>query len=276
MVDEVQVSDADAPEVVETEAEQVEAVEEPEETEGQSEDVTPAEDEGDEPEAKEKLTRHQRRKAQMEQLRADKQAAEAKLNEKRERLAKAEEAAQGLTPPKEADFQDYQEYLVALGGWTARQEWGKQSAAEIQREADEAQQQIEKIHQQSAAEARQNWADQADEGRRIYKDFDAVVSAPDLPITDSMAAIIAASDVGADVAYYLGTNKAYAQQVSRMSPIEQAVALGRLEATVSKPKPRTQSQAPDPIAPVRPKATGVQKDPSKMSMAEYAKWRKGG
>jgi hypothetical protein len=60
-----------------------------------------------------------------------------------------------------------------------------------------------------------------------------------------------------------------------MSPLEQARALGRLEATLTAPTARTETTAPQPISPVKAKGT-VTKDPSKMSPQEWRKFREGG
>ena len=120
----------------------------------------------------------------------------------------------------------------------------------------------------------QNWADQAGEARSKYTDFDTVVTAEDLSITPSMARVIASSDLGADIAYHLGTNKAEAARIAQMSDLEMARNLGAIEARLSMPKVKTQTTAPDPVTPVRPKATAT-KDPEKMTPAEYRAWREG-
>lgn len=174
------------------------------------------------------------------------------------------------------DFENYDDYILAKGAWSAGQEFDRRDQEQIQREAEDTERQFKLLQQQEQEEARQNWADQSADARKRYADFDAVVTAPDVPITKEMATLLMASDVGADVAYYLGTNKAAAHQIARMPPLEQAMEIGRLSAAVTRPKPRTQTNAPDPIAPVTPKATGAAKDPSKMTMAEYQAWRKRG
>lgn len=275
MTEEVEVAQEATDEVVQTEVEQTEAPEAAESTEGRT-DESPADGDEKPEDSKEKLSRHQRRKAQMAALRDQAKEAESKLDTAKQRLERLKEAAQGRTPPKQDDFDNYDDYILAKGAWSAGQEFDRRDQEQIQREADDTERQFKQLRQQEQAEAQQNWADQSVEARKRYKDFDAVVSAPDVPITPQMAQLIQASDVGADVAYYLGTNKAVAMQIARLSPLEQAMEVGRLSATVSRPKPRTQTNAPDPIAPVTPKATGSAKDPSKMSMAEYQAWRKRG
>lgn len=277
MTDEVQVAPEATPEVVQPEAVEAEAAEAPESTEGQEQDP-PAEVKADEPEAEEKTAsqkRRERRKAHEAQLRERAEKAEAKQKEAEAKLARFEEANNN-TPPSEADFQDYNEYLMAAAAWQAGQQFDQRQRSEVQREADTARAEIEEVQRQRQAAARENWVAQTEEARTRYSDFDAVVSAPDVPITQTMAEMIAGLDNAADVAYHLGMNKAEAAQIARMPPIEQAMAIGRLEASISRPTPRTQSQAPSPIAPVKGGADIGDKDPDKMSMPEYIEWRKRG
>ncbi|MDE0590425.1 hypothetical protein OU789_10850 [Halocynthiibacter sp. C4] len=248
-------------------------------TEGQTNDQ-PAKEEGDEPEgtepeAEEKSPsklRRERRKAQTEKYRQEAAKERERRQELEAKMAQFEEAAKSNLPPKEADFQDYNEYLMATAAWQAGNQFDQRQKAEIQREVQASNERAQQLQAQAKAEARENWEAQATEAKARYADFDAVVSAPDVMITNEMAQIIATSDVGADVAYHLGTNKALAAQIASLDPIEQAREIGRLEASISTPKPRTQSNAPEPISTVKAKATAT-KDPEKMSPAEYRKWR---
>ena len=281
MTDEAQAALEAAPEVVQPEAEQVEAAEAPESTEGQ-EETQPAEVE-DQPEAEQETEekspsklRRERRKAYQEQLRQEAQDAQKELERVKARLEVYEAPEQSTQPPKEADFQDYNEFLMATAAYQAGQQFDARQKAEIQRLADEQQQQVDAVAERQQAEAQEHWAAQVADAKSRYADFEAVAFAPDVSITNDMAQILASSDVGADVAYHLGTNKAEAARIASLPPLEQAMALGRLEAAVSLPKPRTQSAAPEPVKPVKAKATAGGKDPDEMSMAEYIAWRKGG
>jgi hypothetical protein len=78
-----------------------------------------------------------------------------------------------------------------------------------------------------------------------YDDFEQVVYNKALPITNVMAETIQASEVGPDVAYYLGSNPREAERISRLSPYLQA-----------KPVKRT-TNAPPPIKPVTAKTVGA-------------------
>lgn len=236
-----------------------------EQTEGQSESETSQDDDA-------KKTRNQRRKEAMARAHREREEAEQLLREHQDRIRKAQEVAQGSEQPREDKFNSYEEYLVALGAWHAGQTLDQRQEAEMRRQADEYQQQVTQASEREKAEVAQGWADQVVEAKSRYADFENV--AYSAPISDAMADIIARMDRGADVAYQLGLDRARAQEIAALPPIQQAMELTRIEVGLNAPKPRTQTQAPDPVAPVKPKAS-VSKDPEKMSMAEYRKWRAG-
>ena len=60
-----------------------------------------------------------------------------------------------------------------------------------------------------------------------------------------------------------------------MNPVEAARAIGRIEASIALPKPRTETKAPDPINPVRGSAA-ASRNPDNMSYVEWVKWRENG
>jgi hypothetical protein len=93
--------------------------------------------------------------------------------------------------------------------------------------------------------------DREEEARSKYDDFEQVAYNPSVRITDVMAETIRASDVGPDVAYYLGANPKEADRISRLSPFLQAKEIGKIEGrlTDNPPVKRTTS-APAPITPV--------------------------
>lgn len=87
--------------------------------------------------------------------------------------------------------------------------------------------------------------------RDKYDDFDSVAFSPDVPVTNAMAEIIRSSDVGPDLAYYLGKNREEAARISEMTVAQQGAALARLEAKLSSAPPvKKTSSAPAPISPV--------------------------
>jgi hypothetical protein len=73
-----------------------------------------------------------------------------------------------------------------------------------------------------------------------------------------MAETIQSSDVGPELAYYLGSNPKEADRISRMTPLSQAKEIGKIEAKlVSAPPMKKTTSAPAPISPVTARSSGV-------------------
>lgn len=125
----------------------------------------------------------------------------------------------------------------------------------IRAEAQKLVQQQEFQKQQAAiVEA---YHDKEEEARSKYDDFEQVAYNPNLRITDVMAETIRGSDVGPDVAYYLGANPKEADRISRMAPILQAKEIGKIEAKLAtEPPVKKTSSAPAPFQPVTARSVG--------------------
>jgi len=120
------------------------------------------------------------------------------------------------------------------------------------KKAEELLQQRESQRQQ--AELLEQYHDREEKAREKYTDFEQVAYNPALPITTVMAQTIQASEVGPDVAYYLGANPKEAERISRLAPFLQAKEIGRIEAKLADAPPvKRTTSAPAPIAPVTPR-----------------------
>jgi hypothetical protein len=245
-----------------------------EETEGQVE-TPPAE--GEKPEEKsESAKRREREKAYRARLQAEHAEAMSKADEAEKRRVAVIEAGKKEAPPREADFPDPIEYAAAKAIWGAEQRVREREANGAGEAAAAAKRQAEEITVRERELIAQSWGAQMDDARGRYADFDAVALSPQVPITPEVGMLIATSDQGADVAYYLGQHRALAAQIAGLSQVEAARAIGRIEATLQAPKPRTETQAPSPISPVRGGASATAKDPAKMSYAEFKAFREAG
>ena len=72
-----------------------------------------------------------------------------------------------------------------------------------------------------------------------------------------MAQTIQASEIGPEVAYYLGANPKEADRISRLEPMIQAKEIGRIEAKlVTDPPVKKSTSAPSPISPVTARNSG--------------------
>ena len=111
--------------------------------------------------------------------------------------------------------------------------------------------------QRQQHEILETYHDREEEARAKYDDFEQVAYNPSVPITQVMAQSIQSSDIGPDLAYYLGTNIKEAERIARLAPILQAKEIGRLEAKIAnEPITKKTTSAPAPITPVTAKGSG--------------------
>jgi hypothetical protein len=126
----------------------------------------------------------------------------------------------------------------------------------IRAEADKLVQQREAAKQQS--QILESYQEREEQARDKYDDFEQVAYNPNLTITNVMAETIQHSDIGPDLAYYLGSNPKDAERISRLSPFMQAKEIGRIEAKLAdNPPVKKTTSAPAPISPVTARSTGA-------------------
>jgi len=114
----------------------------------------------------------------------------------------------------------------------------------------------EAAKQQSAV--LESYHDLEEEARSKYDDFEQVAYNPKLPVTNVMAETIQSSEIGPELAYYLGSNPKEAERISRMTPLSQAKEIGKIEAKlVSAPPVKKTTSAPAPISPVTARSAGA-------------------
>lgn len=109
----------------------------------------------------------------------------------------------------------------------------------------------QKEQQRQTSEIVEKYHEKEEEARGKYDDFEQVAYNPALTITAVMAQTIQSSDVGPDVAYYLGSNPKEAARISKLPAFLQAKEIGHIEAkVVDAPPVKKASSAPAPFAPV--------------------------
>ena len=168
-------------------------------------------------------------------------AREQRKWEREQRLAAEAQAKQAPAELPPADqFESTEAYAEALAERKAQELIAKREAERQQSEM------IEAYHERE------------EEARNKYDDFEQVAYNPKLPITNVMAETIQSSDIGPDVAYYLGSNPKEADRISKLPPFLQAKEIGRIEAKlVAEPVTKKTSSAPAPIAPVTARTSGT-------------------
>jgi len=141
--------------------------------------------------------------------------------------------APAVQPPAPEDFDTAPAYAEALA---------EQRALQIIAEREARQQQAQFL---------ETYHEREEDARSRYDDFEQVAYNPRLPVTDVMAQVIQASDIGPDVIYHLGSDPKEAARIAALPPVLQARAIGLIEAKLAaNPPVKKTTNAPPPIAPV--------------------------
>lgn len=200
----------------------------------------------------------------------DAQAEARALRERLEQLQRGEPAQAAEAPKEEGkrptleDFDfDQERYLEALADWRIEE----RERAKVQKvEQEKAQQTVqERIAALQSKEA---------EFAKAHPDYEGVAKAPHVPITREMAdTMLENPDTAPAIAYYLGQNLEEAREISQMSPLAQARAIGRIEAKLTTPQTTPPPPKPVPKTPavpptLQPGATST-RDWSQMDTAEH-------
>lgn len=179
--------------------------------------------------------------------------------EQAQRAAEAQAKQAPVELPPADQFESPEAYADALAEKKAQELIARREAEKAQSELIEA------------------YHDREEEARNKYDDFEQVAYNPQLRITNVMAETIQSSEVGPDVAYYLGSNPKEADRISKLSPFQQAKEIGRIEAKlVAEPVTKKTSSAPAPIAPVTARTSGTPSydttDPRSVKTLSTSEW----
>lgn len=209
--------------------------------------------------------------------------AEDELAEiKKDADAKAAEAggkSDELVEPKQEDYADYDKYQTDLRAYDkaiikkeVEADFAEKATAASEKKVADATHAAQEV-------AMEAFNTQIDVARTKFKDFDEVCLAEpyEFPVTKDTGAAMMASEVGAEIFYHLGKNHDEAHRIAALPAIEQAVAVGRLEAKIKGVAPakiETKTPgAPAPIKTVTGSSGTVEVDPEKMPDEEWYKWR---
>ncbi len=241
-------SETAAPEAEKPEASPVEAAAVNTEAKTETPEATAEKVESDE-----KPKPKSRAQERIEQLARDKRNLQRQLSARNQEIGRL----RATPPPREEDYPDSGEYARAQIKRAARE-----SAAESQVES------LNSEYEGLQAKRKEVWAERVAEAGERLPDFLNVFDG-NVPVSEVMADLIAESDVGTELAYYLGKNRSLAHRIAEMSPVEAARELGRLEGKVSLPKAKTVSSAPKPPTTLVGKAHSGGKTFDDMSYDEY-------
>lgn len=207
----------------------------------------------------------------IEELVADKNALKKYIeyreslqwNKQPDAAAPAASAAEAAPTLESCQF-DTDKWTKAMNAWTQSQiQSGVKQALSTER-------QTATVETQKA-----QFAERMTAFEKVTPDVKVVLGNPTLPqLSPEAGSLVVASDVGPQILYHLGKNPEKAARIARQSPIQQAAAIGRIEAEVrSTPKPQKQlSNAPPPPTPTKGAGSApVNTADPNMDLAEFMK-----
>ncbi|MEE9304297.1 MAG: hypothetical protein V3U84_11005 [Thiotrichaceae bacterium] len=211
------------------------------------------------------------------QLTREKHAERTKNAELEERLKALEskpaaEEKEVKATPKEDDFDNFSDFEQAKETHIADR------AAQVAYDRLKAEQSTTDANSQ--AKARQveletkkaTFDENVDSKRGNFEDFDEVALGHEFMDVD-LAEQIFEMDKGPEVAYHLGSNLDVAEKLIRMTPVQRARELTKMEFSLEALKPKTVSDAPDPITPIGGTDKSGNKSPEEMTDKEWRDWR---
>lgn len=112
---------------------------------------------------------------------------------------------------------------------------------------DEAKREIAERHWRIEASKRQEtFREKVTAFIAEHPDYEEVVSAPHVPLTQAVSAVVLETDNPPAIAYYLATNLDEAAAIAGMTPIAMARAIGKIEASLIRAPEVTAPQVPSP------------------------------
>lgn len=220
-----------------------ETAEEPEKVEASEEDTQEEADdsEGEPEEEPEKPKRRRNRTAKLA----------AKLTNAEQQIATLTQQIQSLRPepqpaevePKQEDFPNFDEFVVAKAVHAARQE-AREATQGFSQKVKKATEEVENQHRET------EWNKREAKAREKYADYDEIARDEDLSVSPLMATAMKQMDEGTDVAYHLGTHPEESARIAQLQPMSQVIELGRIASKLAPPK-RKQTNASPPVRTVK-------------------------
>lgn len=167
--------------------------------------------------------------------------------------------------PSLDQYESYDDYTEALADWKYKVNDAEKSAKQEEEKANEYKTELKK-----------SFMGRIEKFKESTPDYDDVVSEiSDIDLSKSVFESLAESDLSAELTYYFGKNIDDLERINKLSPLQAAREIGRIEAKLSTPenKPiKKQSSAPDPVSPVGGSKASVSPDTSKFTDAEWDKY----
>lgn len=255
----------------------------PEQAEVQPDDMAASEDQqttGESPAAEPRKDGVQKRIDEITRARreAEREAEywRSKAMQPQQHAPAQQQESQREQPPTPQQFQTYDDYVTARAQYE-----GRQAAMALYTQAE--QQRAFQAAQHAAAQRIQALNDKLIADGAKYPDFDELVRSENTKITNIMADALSYTANPAEVAYYLGKNRQESIRIAQLPPVQQAMEIARIGATLAAtPVQKTMTTAPEPpptlgtrraAHPPRSIEEMTPQEVAKMSMAEFNKLR---
>ena len=202
-----------------------------------------------------------------------------------ERIKQLNDRAKAAEAERDRAIQQYRELEKSLQQPDGYDEWDDDQQRDFQirqavreERAEQVRDQARQAHEQARGARGDAIATKVDAVRERIPDIDIVFrpsSEGGPTITEPMADMIAESDNGAEIAYYLAKNQGESVRIAQLPAHRQGAELARLEQRVKPPEnARKTTQTPPPVQTVGGSPGPEVKDPNSMTMPEYAVWRR--
>jgi hypothetical protein len=229
------------------------------------------EDETAEPKKPEVVSENQEKawdriRRQRNEFKARAEYAERMLQGQQQQPQQQVQQQQATDKPREDQFSTTAEYVDALTDWKL-----ENRLSGLEQKVIATQQQNAVITEWNAkvAAARAEYGDDFDDAAAD------IATVPITPSTPVINEVLQASPRGADILYYLATNRDEAIRIVNLSPARAVVEIGKIEAyieaekKVAKAPVKKVSSAPEPIKAPRAGSGGGHKAADQMSPAEW-------
>ena len=211
-----------------------------ENAENKANETEQAAPEGDDADKPNKLSRNQRLQRKAARLSTMVAEQAARIEELQRSSSKPDESE-----PKEAEYNgDWTKFQADYAAWKA--------AKTVTQKFDEREQRENASRlNERRQEAIDDFQERAEQAKAGIADYDTALEAfanNGGKFADHVREELLESDKGPMLAYQLAKNPQLAAELNAMSPRDAAREIGRLEAKVSLPQPKKQTQAPAPLS----------------------------
>ncbi len=193
----------------------------------------------------------EKRLGQLTRERDDARREAQEAREAAEAARKAAEPVKGREKPIAANFKDAFDFAEALADWKLEEKWRQKEEAERK---ELGRLQAERVMKTWTASVRKTAAE--------IPDYNEVIAAATIPLTNELRDAILESEIGPRVQYYLAKNPEEVERLTAMTVRGMERAFGKLEAMIEDDMAKHQTKSEDALPAVKiPKRTQQAPEP---------------